>query len=127
MHDLAPEHGTQVQPSKTIGSATAVPASSRRRVPPHALEGRHLPSRRFRGSELLQGAFYFVRQAGRTIVIERNLEHPFWRELIEHASESKAIATLDYLVFWLAHANLLVPKQANGHYNVIAALVGLLG
>jgi len=69
----------------------------------------------------------YVRQDGRTIVITYNREHPFWRELIEHAAEPKVIATLDYLVFGLANAELFVPEQARiVKENVNATLVRLL-
>jgi hypothetical protein len=71
--------------------------------------------------------FYNVRQDGRTIIVTYNREHPFWRELEEHASDPKVIATLDYLVFSLANAELLVPEQAQVvKQNVNATLVGLL-
>jgi len=50
-----------------------------------------------------------------------------WRELIEHANEPKVIATLDYLVFALANAELLVPEQASiVKANVNSTLIGLL-
>jgi len=56
-----------------------------------------------------------------------NREYPFWRELVEHAAEPKMIATLDYLVFGLAYAELLVPEQARiVKENVNTTLVGLL-
>jgi hypothetical protein len=72
-------------------------------------------------------AFYMVRQEGRSIIVTYNREHPFWRELIEHANEPKVIATLDYLVFALANAELLVPEQASiVKANVNSTLVGLL-
>src|SRR5262249_8896774 len=59
-----------------------------------------------------ESPFYHVKQEGRTIVVTYNREHPFWRELIEHALEPKFVATVDYLVFALANAELLVPEQA---------------
>jgi hypothetical protein len=72
-------------------------------------------------------AFYMVRQEGRSTIVTYNREHPFWRELIEHANEPKVIATLDYLVFALANAELLVPEQASiVKANVNSTLVGLL-
>lgn len=74
-----------------------------------------------------QSPFYLVKQDGRSIVITYNREHAFWRELLEHATDSKVIATLDYLVFALANAELLVPEQANiVKSNVNATLIGLL-
>lgn len=74
-----------------------------------------------------EGPFYQVGQQGRTITVTYNREHPFWRELEEHASEPKMIATLDYLVFALANAELLVPEQAMiVKANVNTTLIGLL-
>jgi hypothetical protein len=74
-----------------------------------------------------EGPFYFVKQEGRSILVTYNREHPFWRELIEHANEPKVIATLDYLVFGLANAELLVPEQARiVKESVNSTLVGLL-
>ncbi len=74
-----------------------------------------------------EAPFYSVRQDGATVVVTYNREHPFWRELIEHANEPKVVATLDYLVFGLANAELLVPEQARiVKENVNATLVGLL-
>ncbi len=68
-----------------------------------------------------------MKQDGRTIVVTYNREHPFWRELVEHTSDPKMIATLDYLVFGLANAELLVPEQARiVKQNVNSTLVGLL-
>jgi len=46
---------------------------------------------------------------------------------VEHATDAKVIATLDYLVFGLANAELLVPEQARiVKENVNSTLVGLL-
>lgn len=74
-----------------------------------------------------EGPFYLVRQEGKTIIVTYNREHPFWRELVEHAAEPKVVATLDYLVFGLANAELLVPEQARiVKENVNTTLVGLL-
>lgn len=74
-----------------------------------------------------EGSFFFVKQEGKSIVITYNREHPFWRELVEHATDPKVIAILDYLVFGLANAELLVPEQARiVKENVNATLVGLL-
>jgi hypothetical protein len=73
------------------------------------------------------GPFYCVKQEGRSIIVTYNREHPFWRELVEHATDAKMIATLDYLVFGLANAELLVPEQALIiKANVNSTLVGLL-
>jgi len=52
-----------------------------------------------------EAPFYLVRQEGKTIIVAYNREHPFWRELVEHAAEPKVVATLDYLVFGLANAS----------------------
>jgi hypothetical protein len=74
-----------------------------------------------------QSPFYLVKQEGRTITVTYNREHPFYREFLEHASDSKVVAILDYLVFAIANAELLVPEQANiVKTNVNATLVGLL-
>src|SRR6266404_9595008 len=74
-----------------------------------------------------EGPFYQVRQDGRTIRVGYNRDHPFWRELVEHGAEPKVIATLDYLVFAMANAELLVPEQARiVKENVNTTLVGLL-
>jgi hypothetical protein len=74
-----------------------------------------------------QSPFYHVRQEGRSITVTYNREHPFWRELVEHGSDPKVIAILDYLVFAMANAELLVPEQASiVKSNVNATLVGLL-
>jgi len=74
-----------------------------------------------------EGPFYHVRQEGRTIYVVYNREHPFWRELLEHATEPKVVATLDYLVFAMANAELLVPNHARVvKENVNTTLVGLL-
>jgi hypothetical protein len=74
-----------------------------------------------------QNAFYLVNQEKATIVVTYNREHPFWRELVEHASESRVIAILDYLVFALANTELLVPEEATVvKANVNTTLVGLL-
>lgn len=74
-----------------------------------------------------QSPFYLVKQESRTITVTYNREHPFWRELIEHADSPKVIAILDYLVFALANAELLVPEPAAiVKVNVNSTLVGLL-
>ncbi|MEY2539931.1 MAG: hypothetical protein QOG67_3671 [Verrucomicrobiota bacterium] len=74
-----------------------------------------------------QSPFYLVKQEGRTITVTYNREHPFYREFLEHASDPKVVAILDYLVFAIANAELLVPEQANiVKTNVNATLVGLL-
>ena len=82
---------------------------------------------RFEEGDYGDGHFYFVKQEGRAIVVTYNREHPFWRELVEHAAEPKVIAILDYLVFGLANTELLVPEQARiVKENVNTTLVGLL-
>lgn len=74
-----------------------------------------------------ESPFYLVNQEGRTIIVTYNREHPFWRELVEHAVDQKFVATVDYLVFALANAELLVPESAAiVKTNVNATLVGLL-
>jgi hypothetical protein len=74
-----------------------------------------------------ESPFYQVKQEGRTIIVTYNREHPFWREFLEHAVDPKFVATVDYLVFALANAELLVPEQAAiVKTNVNATLVGLL-
>jgi hypothetical protein len=74
-----------------------------------------------------QNPFYLVKQESRTITVAYNREHPFWRELVEHADSPKVIAILDYLVFALANSELLVPDQAVVvKMSVNSTLVGLL-
>ncbi|HZS17720.1 MAG TPA: ATP-binding protein [Candidatus Udaeobacter sp.] len=74
-----------------------------------------------------QSPFYLVKQEGRTITVTYNREHPFYREFLEHASDPKVVAILDYLVFAIANSELLVPEQANiVKTNVNATLIGLL-
>jgi hypothetical protein len=74
-----------------------------------------------------QSPFYLVKQEGRTITVTYNREHPFWRELVEYATDPKFVATVDYLVFALANAELLVPEQAAiVKANVNSTLIGLL-
>lgn len=74
-----------------------------------------------------QNPFYLVKQEGRTITVTYNREHPFYREFLEHASDPKVIAILDYLVFAIANSELLVPEHATVvKTNVNATLIGLL-
>jgi hypothetical protein len=74
-----------------------------------------------------QNPFYLVKQQGRQITVSYNREHPFWRELVEHKDDARVVAILDYLVFALANAELLVPEQATiVKTNVNSTLVGLL-
>jgi hypothetical protein len=74
-----------------------------------------------------QNPFYLVKQDGRTIRVTYNREHPFYREFLEHASDAKVVAILDYLVFAIANSELLVPEHATVvKTNVNATLVGLL-
>jgi hypothetical protein len=74
-----------------------------------------------------QSPFYHVKQEGRTIFVTYNREHPFWRELVEHAEVPKVVAILDYLVFAMANSELLVPEPARVvKDNINATLVGLL-
>jgi hypothetical protein len=74
-----------------------------------------------------ESPFYLVKQEGRVITVTYNREHPFWRELVEHADLPKVVAILDYLVFAMANAELLVPEPASVvKNNVNSTLVGLL-
>jgi hypothetical protein len=74
-----------------------------------------------------ENPFYSVNQVGRTITVTYNREHPFYREFLEHASDPKVVAILDYLVFSMANSELLVPEYASVvKTNVNATLVGLL-
>jgi hypothetical protein len=74
-----------------------------------------------------QSPFYVVGQEGRTIIVTYNRDHPFWRELVEHSSDARLVATLDYLVFAMANAELLVPEQASiVKSNINTTLIGLL-
>ena len=74
-----------------------------------------------------QNPFYLVKQDGRTITVTYNREHPFWREFLEHASDPKVVAILDYLVFAMANSELLMPEPASiVKTNVNATLIGLL-
>ncbi len=74
-----------------------------------------------------ESPFYLVKQESRTITVTYNRDHPFWRELIEHADDPKVIAILDYLVFAMANSELLVPEfAAVVKTNINSTLVGLL-
>jgi hypothetical protein len=74
-----------------------------------------------------ESPFYLVKQEGRTITVTYNREHPFWRELIEHADDPKVIGILDYLVFAMANSELLLPEVARVvKDSVNSTLVGLL-
>jgi hypothetical protein len=53
----------------------------------------------FNEADYGEGPFYFVGQDGRMIIVTYNSERPFWRELVEHATDPKVVATVDYLVF----------------------------
>jgi hypothetical protein len=66
-------------------------------------------------------------QEGRTLTITYNRDHPFWREFEEHGDEPKVVAMVDYLVFALVNAGLLIPEQAaHVNANMNSTLVGLL-
>ena len=81
----------------------------------------------FNEADYGEGPFYNVQQKGSTVFVTYNREHPFWREIVEHANEPKVVATLDYLVFGLANAELMMPEPAAVvKANVNATLVGLL-
>lgn len=81
----------------------------------------------FNEADYGEGPFYNVQQKGNTVFVTYNREHPFWREIVEHANEPKVVATLDYLVFGLANAELMMPEPAAVvKANVNATLVGLL-
>jgi hypothetical protein len=74
-----------------------------------------------------QTPFYVVKQEQRTITVTYNRLHPFWRELVEFSEEAKVIAILDYLVFSMANAELIMPEQAAVvKAQVNTTLVGLL-
>jgi hypothetical protein len=74
-----------------------------------------------------QSPFYLVKQEGRTITVTYNREHPFWREFVEYANDTKVVAILDYLVFAMANSELLVPEQAGiVKISINSTLVGLL-
>lgn len=97
--------------------------------PPHVTDLKTISGLKvvFEEGDYGEGPFYQVGQEGRTIRVVYNTQHPFWRELVEHATEPKVIATLDYLVFAMANADLLVPEHARiVKENVNATLVGLL-
>jgi hypothetical protein len=100
------------------------------RSPQHATELKTISGLRVLFNEANHGEespFYSVNQQGRTIVVTYNREHPFWRELVEHATDTKVIAILDYLVFAMANSELLVPEQASiVKSNINTTLVGLL-
>jgi len=102
----------------------------RNRSPRHATELKTISGLRVQFNEANHGEespFYSVNQAGRTIIVTYNREHPFWRELVEHATETKVVAILDYLVFAMANSELLVPEQASiVKSNINTTLVGLL-
>lgn len=97
--------------------------------PPHITDLKTISGLKvvFEEGDYGEGPFYQVDQKGRTIKVVYNTQHPFWRELVEHATEPKVIATLDYLVFAMANADLLVPEHALiVKQQVNATLVGLL-
>lgn len=102
----------------------------RQRQPKHLTELRTISGLKVSFNEANHGEqspFYSVAQEGRSIVVTYNREHPFYRELVEHGAEIKVVAILDYLVFALANAELLVPEQASiVKANVNSTLLGLL-
>jgi len=68
-----------------------------------------------------------VLQEGKTLTITYNRDHPFWREFEEHGDQPKVVAMIDYLVFALANAELMMPEQAHPvKANLNSTLVGLL-
>jgi hypothetical protein len=117
------------QPRSRSGSGSSQPGSGDKTRIPHVANLKTVTGLKviFDEGDYGEGPFYFVKQEGRTVRVTYNREHPFWRELVEHAAEPKVVATLDYLVFGLANAELLVPEQARiVKENVNATLVGLL-
>lgn len=128
---LIPKPSTIVEPRKprSNGGGTNARKSSEKVRNPHLGDLRTPAGLKvvFEEGDYGEGPFYNVKPDGRTIIVSYNREHPFWRELVEHAADPKVIATLDYLVFALANAELLVPEQAAVvKQNVNATLVGLL-
>lgn len=102
----------------------------RTRIPQHANELKTISGLQVIFNEANYGEgspFYVVKQEGRKIVVTYNRDHPFWRELVEHATETKVVAILDYLVFAMANSELLVPEQASiVKLNINTTLIGLL-
>ena len=117
------------QRSARAKRGTESQASGLRKRAPHVTDLKTISGLKvvFEEGSYGEGPFYQVRQEGRTIRVAYNREHPFWRELVEHATEPKVVATLDYLVFAMANAELLVPEQARiVKENINTTLVGLL-
>jgi hypothetical protein len=115
--------------SPKVNEGSSPPGPGSRTRTPHVTDLRTISGLKvvFQEGSYGEGPFYLVSQQGRTIVVTYNREHPFWRELVEHADEPKVVATLDYLVFALANAELLVPEHARiVKENVNTTLVGLL-
>lgn len=104
-------------------------AEGERQRTPHTTELKTLSGLRavFNEGDYGDAPFYSVRQEGKTVTVTYNREHPLWREIIDHADDPKVVALLDYLVFGMANAELLLPEQARVvKEQVNATLVGLL-
>lgn len=111
------------------GKGTHARGSGERERHPHRTDLKTVAGLKvvFNEAEFGESPFYVVEQEGRTITITYNREHPFWRELEEHADSPKVIAMVDYLVFAMANAELMVPEQAQiVKTNINGTLVGLL-
>jgi hypothetical protein len=74
--------------SKVRKDTHAQGPSAKKRVP-HVIDLKTISGLRvvFEEASYGEGHFYQVGQSGRTITITYNREHPFWRELVEHAAE----------------------------------------
>lgn len=131
---LIPKPKGLVEPRAAKPSRTSAGhGAGRGKSTPHAINLRTPSGLKvlFKEGDYGEGPFYHVRQDGHTIRVVYNTQHPFWREMVEHATDPevgpKVVATLDYLVFAMANAELLVPDEATVvKVNVNATLVGLL-
>lgn len=128
---LIPKPKSLVEQRKKRGRKVTNPRTNGERVRnPHVTNLRTISGLKVSFEEAdhgLESPFYSVRTSGSTIFITYNREHPFWRELVELAKEPKVITVLDYLVFAMANAELLVPEHAIVvKANVNSTLVGLL-
>ncbi|HMG76824.1 MAG TPA: ATP-binding protein [Pyrinomonadaceae bacterium] len=129
---LIPKPKTLVEqrPGRAKRGTPARGASQRGKGATHVTDLRTISGMKvvFEEGDYGEGPFYQVgRQEGRTIRVVYNTQHPFWRELVELAAEPKVVAMLDYLVFAMANAELLVPEPALiFKQQVNATLVGLL-
>ena len=123
---LTEQRGPRSPKKPTNGKATS-PGTSKARPHLTTLKTASGLKVEFNEGNFGEAPFYLVKQEGKTIVITYNRDHPFWRELVVYADETKVIALFDYLVFALANAELLVPEQAEiVKANVNSTLIGLL-